>query len=50
MYKELQYVMPRETYKKMLAMDGIGSLEKLIAYINETYGLLGIVTEIVFDD
>ena len=49
-YKEIAITMSHEAYKYMVGMKGIGSKEKLIAYINETYGLLGNVVDIAIEN
>lgn len=44
--RELIYEMSPEAYKHLLNLDGIKTKEKLLAYINDTYGLLGKVVQI----
>lgn len=47
---ELKYVMSHSAYKEMLDLNGINSPKDVIDYINDTYGLLGTVVEVVFDE
>lgn len=47
---EIKITMSHAAYKQMLDLNGIGSKERLLAYINATYGLLGTVVDIAFDD
>ena len=42
--RELIYEMSSDAYKHLLNMDGIHTKEKLLDYINRTFGLLGVVT------
>lgn len=48
--KEIVVCMSHAAYKQMLKLDGIKDRHDLIVYINQTWGLLGNVVDIQFDD
>ena len=50
MMNEVVITMSRSAYADMLKLDGIKSKDGLLKHINDTWGLLGTVTDVLFDD
>lgn len=48
--RKVTVTMSRAAYKEMLNLKEIGDHKALLAYINETWGILGTVVGISFDD
>ena len=48
--RELEYVMPRQTYEDLTKDCKGDKMQYAMDYINQTYGLLGHVTSLVLED
>lgn len=49
--RKIMVTMSHKAYAEMLKLEGIdGKKKNLLKYINDTYGLLGEVVDIQFDD